>query len=261
MTLQPVHQADFAAALTDPSRPVPNGVVSYRGDADARRFAVYRNNVHVGLVGVLASKFPVCAKLVGDDFFTAMARVYVADHKPASPVMMQYGHDFPAFVAQFAGARTVPYLADIADLEEAWSRAYNAADATAAALTDLVALGPEALLGMVIEPHPAARLVRSPFPVGSIWSAHQAEGVEMQAGAQAVLVTRPLLEVGVTVIPGVDAVFVEQLFAGVPIGIAAEGVLETDPQFDFGGVLAGLCALGAFSPPTPIQGGIHGQVS
>ena len=48
-------QARFAAALQDPALPVPPGVVSPRGDADPLRFAVYRNNVHVGLVGVLAA--------------------------------------------------------------------------------------------------------------------------------------------------------------------------------------------------------------
>ena len=66
-----VGQEAFAAAVLDPTLPVPAGVVSYRGDADEKRFAVYRNNVHVGLVGVVAAKYPVCATLVGEEFFTA----------------------------------------------------------------------------------------------------------------------------------------------------------------------------------------------
>jgi len=52
-------QDAFAAALLDPALPVPAGVTSARGKADEKRFAVYRNNVAVGLTRVLASRFPV----------------------------------------------------------------------------------------------------------------------------------------------------------------------------------------------------------
>lgn len=249
MTVQSVCQADFVAALVDPARAVPPGIVSYRGDSDPKRFAVYRNNVHFGLVGVLAAKYPVCAQLVGDEFFTAMARIYVTDHKPTSPIMMHYGADFHAFIGDFAGARSVPYLSDMAALEEAWSVAYNAADASPVTLAEIATIDPEALPDLTLTPHPATGLIRSGYPIGSIWSAHQAPGVTVRPGAEAVLITRPAMDIKVTVIPSADAALAQDLLRGAPVGDAVERVLISHPEFDFGRALVGLCSLGAFSQP------------
>lgn len=250
MSVPLVHQTEFVAALVDPTAAVPPGIVSYRGDSDTKRFAVYRNNVHVGLVAVLAAKYPVCRQLVGEEFFTAMARVYVAGHKPSSPVMIHYAADFSAFIGGFAGARSVPYLADVAALEQAWSVAYNAADETPATLEEIVAIDHEALPNLALKPHPAVGLLRSDHPIGSIWAAHQTKGVSVRPGAEAVLVTRPAADVRVTVIPGADATFADALLQGSTIGDAAEFTMRGHPEFDFGRALVGLCSLGTFSKPT-----------
>ena len=52
-------QNDFAKALLDAGHPVPAGITTARGQADASRFNVYRNNVYVGLTKALAQRFPV----------------------------------------------------------------------------------------------------------------------------------------------------------------------------------------------------------
>ncbi len=51
----------FARALAD-GQPPPFAT-------PARRFAVYRNNVAVGLIRALEARFPVTRRLVGDAFF------------------------------------------------------------------------------------------------------------------------------------------------------------------------------------------------
>src|SRR5271155_1580618 len=116
----------FAAALGEPSAP-PRG---RRGAPDARRFAVYRNNVAVGLIGALEARYPVSRRIVGDDLFRAMARAFAGARKPRSPVMIAYGEEFPEFVAAYVaslGARpNLAHLADVARLENAWVEAYHA---------------------------------------------------------------------------------------------------------------------------------------
>ncbi len=251
-------EAGFAAALVDPSLPVPSGVVSPRGDSDAKRFAVYRNNVHVGLVGVVVAKYPVCARLVGEAFFTAMARQYVAARKPTSPIMMHYASDFAEFVASYEAARPVPYLADVALLEQAWSVAYNARDEQPMRTEQLVEFVSEDLGEVRLEVHPAVTLVRSKHPIGSIWSAHHAEGVPVRSGAEAVLVSRPAAEVMVTVVPPVDAAFCGELLGGATIASATAHALERHPDFDFGRALVGLCSIGAFSA-SPRKDGPHAR--
>ena len=58
---------DFAAALAEPSAPPP-AMTHGRMDApDTRRFAVYRNNVAVGLIGALEARYPVSRRIAGDE--------------------------------------------------------------------------------------------------------------------------------------------------------------------------------------------------
>ena len=241
-------QHAFATALLDPARPVPAGVTTARGRPDEKRFAVYRNNVAVALARALASRFPVVAKLVGDDFFASMAKAYVAVRKPASPRIFSYGDDFADFIAGFPPAAGVPYLADVARLEAAWTRAYHAADAEPLAVAALARLGAEALPAARLAPHPAAMLLRSRFPAGSIWQAHLdgRDAAGSFGGAECVLVARPEFDVRVHVLPAHDAAFAEALLAGAMIGEAVE-LGAGDADFDFGAALVGLIGLGAFA--------------
>jgi Putative DNA-binding domain len=91
----------FAAALTDPAAATPAMTHGRMGAPDARRFAVYRNNVAVGLIGALEARYPVSRRIAGDDLFRAMARVFVRTHRPRTPVMIAYGEEFPEFVADY----------------------------------------------------------------------------------------------------------------------------------------------------------------
>jgi hypothetical protein len=94
----------FAAALGEPSAPPPATTHGRMGAPDARRFAVYRNNVAVGLIGALEARYPVSRRIAGDDLFRAMARAFVRAHRPRSSVMIAYGGEFPEFVADYLAA-------------------------------------------------------------------------------------------------------------------------------------------------------------
>jgi hypothetical protein len=242
-------QAAFAAALTDPSRPVPAGIVSPLGASDARRFAVYRNNVFVGLTEALAKRFPVTRRLVGEEFFAGMARVFAGSEKPASPLLFSYGDNFPAFIETFEPAGSLPYLADVARIEIAWTRAYHAEDMVPISAASLSAIEPAKLADTCLAIHAAASLVVSPHPVGTIWAAHQAETVAPFSDwkAETVLVARTAFDVTVHVLPPQDTTFAQELFAGATLGQAAEAALAADGRFDFGSALLGLIGLGAFS--------------
>ena len=91
----------FAAALGEPSAPPPAATHGRLGAPDARRFAVYRNNVAVGLIGALEARYPVSRRIAGDDLFRAMARAFVRAHRPRSPVMIAYGEEFPEFMTEY----------------------------------------------------------------------------------------------------------------------------------------------------------------
>jgi hypothetical protein len=104
-------QAEFAAALLDPAAAAPGDVADPQGNPAPRRFAVYRNNVAVGLVNAVGGVFPAVKRIVGDEFFNAMALAYVRAEPPTSPVLLQYGQGFANFIAGFApGWPTLPTL-------------------------------------------------------------------------------------------------------------------------------------------------------
>lgn len=249
-------EAAFAAAILDPALPMPAGLATARGAPDAKRFAVYRNNVAVGLRKALATRFPVVERLVGEEFFALMARTYIAGAKPPSPLLFAYGDSLPDFIEGFAPAVAVPYLADVARIEAAVTRAYHAADASPFGVAQLATLPPERLGDARLAPHPAATLVRSRFAIGSIWQAHQSEAVAPVAATdgETVLVVRPAFEVGVHILPPRDAVFAAAIFGGAALGDAAALALAADPGFDFGAALVGLTGLGAFAKAVLVDG-------
>jgi hypothetical protein len=218
----------LALALTDPARPLPPGLLRcWNGSDPAARFAVHRNNVATALVGALADTFPVVQELVGPDFFRTMAWQYAAANLPATPVLAEYGDDFPAFVAGYAPADGLPYLADVARLERARVRAWHAADAVplAAAEIERRLADPQRLAGSRLGLHPALAVVDSAYAVLALWSAHQGrreiESVDPFI-PESVLVLRADDEVVVVGLPPAGATFLDALRAGEPLGRAAE---------------------------------------
>lgn len=243
-----VTQREFAAALLQDTA-APAGLTTARGAPDPRRFAVYRNNVLAGLTRALEQRFPVTVRLVGEAFFRGMAERFIAGSRPRSPLLAEYGEDFPEFIRGFEAAATVPYLADVARLEAAWSNAYHAAEAAPIDPGDVAGLAAEALPAARLTRHPAAALICSAYPVGSIWAAHQSEVVEpvVRSGPESVLIVRPGADVALHVLPQRDAPFAAAVLDGAALGEAAERALEAEAGFDFGAALIGLVGLGAFS--------------
>jgi hypothetical protein len=238
----------FARALADPLRPPPSGTRGRGVIPDSRRFAIYRNNVAVALIAALESRYPVTRRLVGDDFFRAMAGAFVARNKPRSAVIILYGADFPDFIAEFEPARGIVYLADVARLESAWVEAYHSSDEEALTLAALAGVDPVRLGDVRLTFHPAARLLRSDHPAASIWAAHQGEGnvsaVEHWRAEDA-LITRPGSEVLVRIVPAGGYVFAQALRSGATLG-EAHSAADFE-GFDPGSHLIGLIEAGAIS--------------
>lgn len=81
-------------------------------------------------VGVLRERFPVLLEVLGRRYFSALASRYVALHPSGAPDLDQYGSTFPAWLGAESHRRAelseMPYLADLAALEQAWARACRA---------------------------------------------------------------------------------------------------------------------------------------
>jgi hypothetical protein len=227
-------QDQFADALLSTTSPVPPCIAGAAVRRADRRFAVYRNNVAVGLIGALGSRFPAVKRLVGDEFFGAMAQAYILREPPFSPLLIKYGETFPNFVEGFEPARPLPYLADVARLEFARGRAYHAADAEPLPRQAFADLPKERIAATRVALHPSMGVVTSVHPVLSIWEANQADaaGAVQAWGSESVLVARPFLEVETARLgAGVDT-FLLALQSGAGIGEAAEAAGAAARDFD-----------------------------
>jgi hypothetical protein len=238
----------FARALADPARPPPIETMGRERQADARRFAIYRNNVAVSLMAAIEARYPVTRRLVGDAFFRAMARAFVARAKPRSAIILDYGADFPDFIADFEPARDLAYLTDVARVENAWVEAYHSAEAEPLTVAALAAVDPATFGDLRLAFHPAARLLRSNHPAASIWAGHQGEGDAKAPDnwrGEDILVTRPDADVRVRILPAGGYSFAQALQSGARLGEAHSAV--DFEGFDPGSHLIGLIEAGAIA--------------
>ena len=208
-------QSAFALALLDPDATIPVGVIDPEGRPAPKRFAVYRNNVATGLGNALEAAFPAVKSLVGDDFFRAMALAFLRQHPPQGRIMMLYGGEFPAFIKGFAPAASLGYLPDVARLEQALRESYHSADAAALSAATIAAIPQHRWPDLRLHLSPALRVIRSDWPILSIWRAAVKSGAAPQMGAEDVIVLRAEFDPEPQVLPQGGADFVAALQEGL----------------------------------------------
>lgn len=218
-------QRAFVSALLDPQAPVPAGLTDGAGRATTRRFNVYRNNVVVSLTEALQVAFPVLRALIGEGRFDALAGLFLRTHPPETPLLMLYGAQFSDFIKNFEPLAHVPYLADIARIEQAQRESYHAADAVALTPDHLASFPAENLATARLRFAPAVRLVASQFPIHDIWvRAQDANAAQPGAQTQHILITRPEFDPVITRLTAAEGTAIAQLMDGAPLGDALVAV-------------------------------------
>lgn len=244
-------QDEFARALLDPEREVPADMRARDGDID-RRFAVYRNNVVTGLIDALRAGFPAVERIVGEEFFVAMAHVYVRARPPRAPMMFLFGDDFGDFIATFPPAAEIPYLADIARVETARLSAFHAADDAPLEAAALAGQAPGALFELRVTTHPSLHVVRSAYPIATIWAMNagitEPAPIEDWTGED-VAVARPYADVTIQRLRPGAAILLDLLGdagggTSLTLGAAIARVAAQFPEFDPVAVLADILGAG-----------------
>lgn len=245
-------QASFALAIRDRELPVPPGILDPMRRSSAKRFAVYRNNVVLGLVEALRDTFPVACRIVGVEFFNAMARVYVSENPPRSPVLLKYGSNFAQFIDRFDPVAGLPYLADVSRIERAWLEAYHSAEAASLDIYDgMSRLMQFSFSEVSLHLHPSVQLVSSRYPALTIWCTNlegvDAVPVNLDAGGENVLIVRPGSVVDVLSVSNGEMAFVKALAGGSTIFEASESAKRADSSFALMVSLEGLVDRGVIT--------------
>jgi hypothetical protein len=244
-------QLRFVAALYDGHDAVVTPYVAGDAADSAARLAVYRNNLREGFIKALALEFPVVERLVGEEFFRRTALDYQLQHPSRRGDLAHVGEPFAEFLRARFGGGEYAWLPDVAALEWALQEVAVAADAPGLATAALADTPPHRYQDLVFTPHPATRLVDSPFPVVRIWQTNQpgapAETDDHDSGGDRVLVRRRGDELEFVRLPVAEFTFARMLARRTPLGLATDATLAVDPAFDLGAALTRLTLAGAFS--------------
>ena len=253
-------QDAFADALV-----VPGGMVDSFADAPTEiarlaaqpGFAVYRNTVLTGCIDALQANYPAVSRLVGDEWFRAVAAIYARTNLPRHPSLLDYGSDFAGFLADFAPAAEFPYLAGVARLDRFWTEAHIARDEAPVAAAALAHLAAAELARAVLRPHPSARWAWfDGEPIVTIWQRNRPADVvvhdegsaapDLDWRAEGVLVTRHQGKVEWTALPKAGCAFLDACAAGATLADAASAALTADAHADLAALMARTLGAGAF---------------
>ena len=207
--------------------------------------SVYQNNYRGNLQDTLAYAYPVIVELVGKDFFQYLTRHYIARHPSTSGNLHHYGSEMACFVACFEPAQSLIYLTDVAALEWACYRAYFADDATRLDVNRLSKILPENYPELVLHTDPACCLIRSRYPIATIWNAHQPGAgsdfyIDLTSGPSNSLIHRRNNSVIVSELAEAKAIWLQNILSGVSLGKATTATLECHPDFDLNAALLNL---------------------
>lgn len=137
-----------------------------------RGLNAYQSNGHALAQRALQAAYPVTAMLLGSDSFAMLARAFWHRHPPQTGDVAEWGATLANFVTADPQLVDLPYLADLTRLEWAVHQAHRCADVAAAPLSFALLTGTPA---HALRPlwAPGLTLLASPWPVVSLWQAHQ----------------------------------------------------------------------------------------
>jgi hypothetical protein len=214
--------------------------IDRNGIDPAARLGIYRNHALTTLGAALRAAYPAVCRLVDERFFAYATHEYLHLHPPRSRCLVEYGADFPDFLAGFEACKALPYLADIARFEWALHKAAMVRE-TPPLEIDALRIVPEDRAGYIaFRLQPSVRYCSSLWPIDEIWQANQQQEVPLielaNRGACVEVRRRGETVVWQRLDPGSFA-FREALAGGFALAAAITSAMQREPRFDATGSL------------------------
>lgn len=215
----------------------------------ARGLLAHAANADEHAARALAARYPTVQMLLGEDTFAQVAARHWREAPPSCADLACWGERLPAALADDERLADLPYLAEVARLDDAVAQAAAAADADAPRPDTLLRLADTDAQQLVLRAAPGLALLEGRQPAGSIWRAHHEPAVRDRPDAfaearaalaegrgETVIVWRQGWAVRVAVVTPAVAAFVRSaLLAARPLAEALERAGDT---FDFAAWLA-----------------------
>jgi hypothetical protein len=188
------------------------------------RLGIYQEMYLLRMSEALGSDYPALARHLGEHAFRHLVSDYVAAHPSRSYTLNRLGDHLPDFLKTWGPARWRPVRSDLARVEQAISRVFDAAEESAISSSDLRALASDTLAALRIAPvHAFAVLeVRS-----RVLALLDESGEESAAPKTWVLLYRRLFAVQRQSLAPAAGRLLSALAAGKTVGEAVKGILRT----------------------------------
>ncbi|MGE0423904.1 MAG: putative DNA-binding domain-containing protein [Reyranellaceae bacterium] len=220
-------------------------------DANAR-LRIYRHHVFDSLSTALGTTFSSVQSLVGDGFFKALARDYIAHRPPSAPVLAEYGDDFADFIERHERVGDLVYLADVARLDWALGRAYGCDAGPALQAAELAAIAPEALGDLRLGRRAGVSLLRSAYPIDLIWAVANGKTdatIDLSAGGVELVVFQRDDDAAFARLTRGEAALLAACDGATSLTDAIERAAQADPAFDFALALPKFLSLAILAEP------------
>ena len=241
--------AAFERALAGEDQALSPWLVNAASDQNGLQ--VYRNTVAKGLIDAVIAQFPAVTAVVGEAWIEQAARAFCETHPPRHAPLVAYGEAFPEWLRGPAQDQGLAYLPDLARLDRLWTECHTELDDFALPAEVLAQFGPDSFLTHRLVPRAAVRWMAFQWTIPTLWrglrQTSDLPAFELEAQPEALLLTRPSLDVEHQVIPPGACVFLSSCQAGDSISVAAEAALSAHPDLDLQSAFAALIAAGVFS--------------
>jgi len=191
------------------------------GNRSCSTLDIYKNSIQVSLLKSLSATYPVCEKLVGEDFFCNMAQEYIKNNPSRNPDLTFYGETYSYFIEEFLmlhDIKGLEYLSDVARLEWAWYQVFNAPDEQKSERDDrslieqLSTLAEPDILDILFQVSPHSILLESLHPVLQIWEANMedysdSQIIDYHEGQNYLLVHRQQLNMRIDILDEIQFLF------------------------------------------------------
>lgn len=213
-----------------------------------RRLGIYHNAYRARLLETMRDTFGHTHGYLGDEWFDHLAGAFIERTPSASASLRWYGEGWPAWLAaelvENSPLGSHQEVAELARLDWALRRAFDAADAPVLTLQDLAAMAPEAWATVVLPAQPSLAMLSLRHNTLSLWHAlDQDEAVPPPALLDeplTVLVWRQDERPHFRSVGAPEALALRALAAGQPFAGLCEVLAEAFPDLDAAALAGGL---------------------
>ncbi|MEH6444174.1 MAG: DNA-binding domain-containing protein [Oceanospirillaceae bacterium] len=159
---------------------------------------LYRNNFYISITEYLEACFPSVKALVGEQFFSQLAKAFIIQEPLASASIELYGEKFAKFIQHCEQAKSLPYLYDIAHLDWVLDRAKSVVEYTDFPFAQLQQVSAQEQLKIRFQLQPNTVLINARCPLLKIWhgiKSGELESIDIQQ--QELVIVHPDKEEGV----------------------------------------------------------------